>query len=151
MKLELQSTASFLVHVLRGKGPSELQLQKFFICCMKIMYQRMRNCWFPENPLKGSGFRCICINTKIDPIIEEICKVCCLSSTIFHIIFPLGIIICINPKEVSYCIGENGQICVIYEENMWQPFLKLIPYTNYRKKWKLFICKVMQTTFFNFL
>lgn len=126
MKLELESAAFFLVHILQSSRHLlyKSELKKFYHSFKNIMQKKIRNLWFPENPLKGSNFRCIRINDKIDPVIEESCKASCIPTSLFRMVFPLGLILWINPKEVSYRIGENGKICVIYKENEWVPFIK---------------------------
>ena len=117
MKLELLSTSNFLVHLIRlGKqNVGESQLQKFHENLIEVLKRRYRDHWFPEKPFKGSGYRCIRINGKMDPIIGQVGEKCGLSSTFLHATFPSELTMWIDPLEVSYRIGENGSICVLYE------------------------------------
>lgn len=130
MKLELQSASNFLVHLIRlaRQNVGEAQLAKFRDCLIDVFRRRYRDHWFPEKPFKGSGYRCIRINGKMDPMIGQAGEACGLSSTFLHRIFPSELTMWIDPLEVSYRIGENGSICVLYEHKEgvtepWRPAL----------------------------
>jgi len=117
MKLELQSAANFLVHLVRlgRRNIPEAQLEKFRQCLQEVLRRRYRDHWFPEKPFKGSGYRCIRINGKMDPVIAQAAESCTLSPLLLHQTFPSELTMWIDPLEVSYRIGENGSICVLYE------------------------------------
>jgi len=128
MKLELLSASNFLVHLIRlgRRNVGESQLQKFRECLIEVLKRRYRDHWFPEKPFKGSGYRCIRINGKMDPIIGQAGDRCGLSSNFLHQTFPSELTMWIDPLEVSYRIGENGSICVLYEakddvKEPWMP------------------------------
>ena len=135
MKLELLSASNFLVHLIRlgRRNVSESQLSKFRDCLIEILRRRYRDHWFPEKPFKGSGYRCIRINGKMDSIIGQAGEGCGLSSTFLHQTFPSELTMWIDPLEVSYRIGENGSICVLYEykEGVSEPWK---PSTNLNNK-----------------
>jgi len=135
MKLELLSASNFLVHLIRlgRRNVSESQLSKFRDCLIEVLRRRYRDHWFPEKPFKGSGYRCIRINGKMDPIIGQAGEGCGLSSTFLHTTFPSELTMWIDPLEVSYRIGENGSICVLYEykEGVLEPWK---PSTNLNNK-----------------
>ncbi len=117
MKLELQSASNFLVHLIRlgRRNINETQLEKFRHALIEALRRRYRDHWFPEKPFKGSGYRCIRINGKMDPVISQAGESCGLSPQLIHSIFPSELTMWIDPQEVSYRIGENGSICVLYE------------------------------------
>jgi len=128
MKLELLSASNFLVHLVRlaRRNVPESQLQKFHECLIEVLRRRYRDHWFPEKPFKGSGFRCIRINGKFDQLIGSAGEAAGLSSKFLHSIFPSELTLWIDPLEVSYRIGENGSICVLYEHKdgvtePWRP------------------------------
>lgn len=132
MKLELMSASNFLVHLIRlgRRNVSEGQLTKFRDSLIDVLRRRYRDHWFPEKPFKGSGYRCIRINGKMDPIIGQAGDTCGLSSTFLHQTFPSELTMWIDPLEVSYRIGENGSICVLYEYKesvceAWKPSTNL--------------------------
>ena len=128
MKLELLSAANFLVHLIRlaRRNVGESRLQKFRDCLIEVLRRRYRDRWFPEKPFKGSGYRCIRINGKLDPIIGQAGKGCGLSTTFLQETFPSELTLWIDPLEVTYRMGENGSICVLYEykegiSEPWKP------------------------------
>lgn len=117
MKLELQSAANFLVHLIKlGKGNvNENQLEKFKLALVEVLRRRYCDHWFPEKPFKGTGYRCIRINNKMDPVIAQGSESCGLSAALVHSTFPSELTMWIDPLEVTYRIGENGSICILYE------------------------------------
>lgn len=117
MKLELQSAANFLIHLIRlgRRNIGENQLEKFRLALVEVLRRRYRDHWFPERPFKGSGYRCIRINGKMDPVIMQAGEACGLSAQLIHATFPSELTMWIDPLEVSYRIGENGSVCVLYE------------------------------------
>lgn len=128
MKLELQSAANFLVHLIRRKHTgSDVQLEKFRVAIVEVLRRRYRDHWFPDKPCKGSGYRCIRINGRVDPIIAQAAEIVGMPANTIHQTFPSELTMWIDPLEVSYRIGENGSICVLYEykENVpaapWRP------------------------------
>ena len=126
MKLEVQSASNFLTHIVRlsKRNVSESKLGKFRNSLIEVLRRRYRDHWFPEKPFKGAGYRCIRINSKMDPIIGQAADNCGLSSQFLSQIFPSELTMWINPREVQYRIGENGSIRVLYEykENVTEPW-----------------------------
>ena len=116
MLVEVESAANFLSDLLsRSQRVSQKQLQAFrqsIITCLVNSYQKH---WFPEQPFKGSAFRCLRINHKMDPLVFRAAEECGLQRELE--ILPNELTLWVDPKEVSYRIGENGSICVIYEDS----------------------------------
>ncbi|XP_010219514.1 PREDICTED: protein BTG2 [Tinamus guttatus] len=77
--------------------------------------------WFPEKPFKGSGYRCIRINHKMDPIISKAASHIGLSLPQLYQLLPSELTLWVDPYEVSYRIGEDGSICVLYEAAATKP------------------------------
>jgi len=118
MKLELQSASNFLVHLVKLSSRisvAEEKLVKFRDSLVEVLRRRYRDHWFPEKPFKGSGYRCIRINGRMDPVIAQAGEACGLDPSVIHATFPSELTMWIDPLEVSYRIGENGSICVLYE------------------------------------
>jgi len=117
MKVELNSAANFLVHLLRlGRcQASDPQLEKFRLALLEVLKRRYREHWFPERPFKGSGYRCLRINGKLDPVLCQAADSTCIAQNLLHSAFPSELTMWIDPLEVSYRIGENGSICVLYD------------------------------------
>jgi protein Tob/BTG len=126
MNLELTSASNFLVHLIRlsRRIHNDTQLEKFRMALVEVLKRRYRDHWFPEKPFKGSGYRCIRINGRMDPVIAQAAECCQLSPQSLHQTFPSELTMWIDPKEVSYRIGENGSICVLYEfkEGVTEPW-----------------------------
>lgn len=71
--------------------------------------------WFPDRPQKGSGYRCIRINHEMDPLIGRAAGRIGLTSGQLFSLLPRELTLWVDPYEVSYRIGEDGSICVLYE------------------------------------
>ncbi|XP_043485161.1 protein BTG2-like [Leptopilina heterotoma] len=118
MRLEIVSAADFLVDLLRMQTGqvTERQLELFKTSLTEVLKRRYRDHWFPDRPNRGSGYRCIRINGKMDPVIAQAGANVGLVPTVLHSLFPTEFTMWIDPAEVSYRIGENGSICVLYEK-----------------------------------
>ena len=66
----------------------------------------------------------------MDPVIAQAAEVASLDSTQIHTTFPSELTLWIDPMEVSYRIGENGSISILYEfkedciNEPWRPNMK---------------------------
>lgn len=120
MRVEVTSAANFLVRLLRlnkeSAVVSDQQLEVFRSALIETLRIRYQEHWFPEKPCKGSGYRCIRINGKMDPVLAHAGGLVGLPGQFLHTLFPSELTMWIDPREVSYRIGENGSICVLYDE-----------------------------------
>ena len=120
MRIEVTSAANFLVRLLRLNKESNVlsdhQLEMYRAALIETLRTRYREHWFPEKPCKGSGYRCIRINGKMDPVLVQAGGLVGLPGNFLHTLFPSELTMWIDPREVSYRIGENGSICVLYDE-----------------------------------
>lgn len=129
MKPEILSAANFLVHLIRlaKKGISEAHLTQFHKNIIKVLTRRYRDHWIPDKPFKGSGFRCIRCNQKLDPVIGEAGESVGLSNKLLQQVLPAELTLWIDPMQVSYRIGNNGSTYTIYEyqeeTTEWNPCL----------------------------
>jgi len=63
----------------------------------------------------------------MDPVIAQAGEACGINPDVIHATFPSELTMWIDPLEVSYRIGENGSICVLYEfkdngsNDPWRP------------------------------
>lgn len=119
MKLEVHSAADFLMNLLRvkqgTKSPDDNQLQGFKGSLESLLVLRYRSHWYPDVPTKGSGYRCIRINGKMDPLIAQAGVSVGLTPNTLRKMLPPELTLWIDPEEVAYRIGENGSICVLYD------------------------------------
>lgn len=91
--------------------------------------------WFPKKPWKGTSYRCIRINERMDTIIEQAGKYCGFSPNFLHQTLPM-LIMWIDPLQVSFKIGCSSSICILYQykEGQLQPWR---PLKNFSKKSRL--------------
>ncbi|XP_040200075.1 protein BTG1 [Rana temporaria] len=116
MKPEIIAAVGFLSKFLRTKGlMDDRELQTFNMSLQELLVEHYRHHWFPEKPTKGSAYRCIRINHKMDPLIGQAADRIGLSSQEMFKLLPSELTLWIDPYEVSYRIGEDGSICVLYE------------------------------------
>jgi len=118
MRIEIKSAANFLVDLARlnNGGLNEEQLERFKENVTSILLRHYTDHWFPDRPFKGSGYRCIRINGTLDPLIARAGYMMGLAMSFLRSLFPKELTMWVDPQEVAYRIGENGSICVLYEE-----------------------------------
>ncbi|XP_005112125.1 maternal B9.10 protein [Aplysia californica] len=92
-----------------NKHISESKLASFITILTDLLFKRYENNWYPENPDRGSGFRCIRVNTQsIDPTIKESMKRA--SIVLPGELLATEVTIWVDPGVVSVRIGEDGSI-----------------------------------------
>ncbi|KAI7790804.1 protein BTG2 [Triplophysa rosa] len=113
---EVSAAASFVCRLLRSRGHlSDVQLQVFRDCLAQALGEHYQHHWFPDRPQKGSGYRCIRINHEMDPLIGRAAGRIGLTAAQLFALLPRELTLWVDPYEVSYRIGEDGSICVLYE------------------------------------
>lgn len=116
MRVEVQKASHFLTNLVRIHSKSETaRLEHFCHKLEDMLCDHYQQHWFPEKPCKGSGYRCIRINHKMDPILSRAGSECGWAEEVLPSLFPSELTMWIDPREVSYRIGENGSICVLYD------------------------------------
>ncbi|XP_068057492.1 protein BTG1-like [Anomalospiza imberbis] len=116
MSTEISTAAAFVTRLLRAAGGvGEEQLQRFCECLQEAMHEHYKNHWYPLMPSKGSGYRCIRIDHTLDPLIGKAAGMVGLSHKRLLQLLPSDLSLWVDPFEVSYRIGEDGSICVLYE------------------------------------
>uniref|UniRef100_A0A8C4PYK1 B-cell translocation gene 1, anti-proliferative n=1 Tax=Eptatretus burgeri TaxID=7764 RepID=A0A8C4PYK1_EPTBU len=115
MKLEIESAVTFVASLLRASSLHDPQLDSFSRSLCQLLAERYQQHWFPDKPCKGSAYRCIRINHKMDPLLGQAAICIGLSTEQLFRLLPRELTLWIDPFEVSYRIGEDGSICVLYE------------------------------------
>lgn len=88
---------------------SESKLANFITILTELLFNRYEKNWYPENPDRGSGYRCIRVNTQcIDPTIKESMKRA--SINLPGELMASELTIWVDPGVVSVRIGEDGSI-----------------------------------------
>ncbi|CAK6961323.1 protein BTG1 [Scomber scombrus] len=127
MKPEITAAVGFLSRFLRVKGHvNDRQVQTFNQSLQDILSEHYKHHWFPDRPCKGSGYRCIRINHKMDPLVGQAGQRIGLTIQQLYMLLPSELTLWVDPFEVSYRIGEDGSICVLYES---QPGPMIMPVT----------------------
>ncbi|XP_055510969.1 protein BTG2-like [Leucoraja erinacea] len=114
--MEIAAAVGFVSRLLRNTGlVSPTQIHVFGRSLQDALAEHYRHHWFPDKPCKGSAYRCIRINHKMDPLIGRAASRIGLSSQQLYKLLPSELTLWVDPFEVSYRIGEDGSICVLYE------------------------------------
>jgi len=134
MNLEVLSATNFIVNLLRNGreeiGENELGILRKSL--MEVIRGRISKHWHPSKPLRGSGYRCIRINGRLDPVIEKAGRMSGVSQEVLKQGLPGELTVWIDPGEVGYRFGENhGSYCVLWkkgegnDEEPWTPSTNL--------------------------
>ena len=126
MKHELKCVANFLIKMIISNWSlviehledkiddiPDIELLNYWIT--RLLRMRYREHWFPERPGKCSGYRCIRINSKMDPIIQQALELSGLPINGIRLIFPKELTIWIDPNEVTYRI-DGSDIFLLYPD-----------------------------------
>lgn len=113
---EVDSAVGFLAKILSTNMNSN-RMDCFKEMMQMVMVDHYQNHWFPEKPFKGSGYRCIrIVNNRMDPLVARAGATIGLSEEDLLGILPPEFTLWVDPREVSYRIGEEGSIGVLYGE-----------------------------------
>lgn len=118
MKREVYSAVNFLArlaHTTNRKVDPGL-VDNFSRVLVNVLCERFDTHWFPEKPFKGSGYRCVRITQLgMDPVLAKAGEQVGMSPENLYNLLPHELALWIDPAEVSYRIGEEGSICVLYD------------------------------------
>ncbi|MRA76107.1 hypothetical protein GH890_32280, partial [Bacillus thuringiensis] len=68
---------------------------------------------------KGSGYRCIrIVNNKMDPLLDKAGAASGVSENELLTFLPSELTVWVDPSEVSYRIGEDGSIGVLFGDDV---------------------------------
>ena len=109
MREEVHCACEFLSRMLETRNLPVQFVRLFKKGLEELLLTRFENHWDTANPSKGSAYRCIRINGRLDPVIREAAKVTGLSDISTYL--PAEFTMWIDPREVSYRFGEEGSIC----------------------------------------
>lgn len=116
MKTEVRLACGFVSTLMRqNRNISEQQMDAFRTKLEELLCARYKHHWHPQNPLLGSGYRCIRINHNCDPIIAEAAQASGVKKY-DDLNLPEELTLWVDPRDVSYRIGENGSICRLIDD-----------------------------------
>ncbi|RXN31304.1 Tob1-like protein [Labeo rohita] len=116
MQLEIQVALNFIISYLYNKLPRR-RVNIFGEELERQLKKKYEGHWYPDKPYKGSGFRCIHVGEKVDPVVEEAAKESGLDIEDVRNNLPQDLSVWIDPFEVSYQIGEKGAVKVLYVDD----------------------------------
>lgn len=115
MREEVNNAVEFLVRMMGGARTAQHVIADFSQSLTSVLEEHYNNHWFPEKPFKGSAYRCIrIVNHKMDPLLSKAGRNSGLSDGSLHRMLPAEFTMWIDPAEVSYRIGEEGSIGLVY-------------------------------------
>jgi len=106
---------NFLIRFLYNKLPRR-RVDIFADELAKELAKKFRGHWYPSKPSKGSGYRCLLISHSLDPVLVAATKESGLDLADVKSHLPEKLSLWIDPREVSYRIGENGSVNIIYQK-----------------------------------
>lgn len=109
MRTEVACACEFICRMLISRHVPIQFIKPFSHKLEEVLTERFKEHWHPENPRKGSAYRCIRINGKMDPVVKDAAKVTGLSN--IGRFLPREFTMWIDPNDVSYRFGEDGSIC----------------------------------------
>eukprot|EP00794_Sanderia_malayensis_P012662 gene12662-13962_t len=110
----------FLSLIQKQRLHEDVVLENFSNRLSEELRSKFKGHWYPETPDKGSGYRCIRVNSvKSDSLVQKIAE----DTGVARIrdSLPAELTLWIDPGEVSYRIGEEGSICRHYHAATEQP------------------------------
>ncbi|CAM2101969.1 unnamed protein product [Caretta caretta] len=116
MQVEIQVALNFIISYLYNKLPRR-RVNIFGEELERLLKKKYEGHWYPEKPYKGSGYRCIHVGEKVDPVIEQASKESGLDIDDVRGNLPQDLSVWIDPFEVSYQIGEKGPVKVLYVDD----------------------------------
>ncbi|XP_019714952.1 protein Tob1-like [Hippocampus comes] len=116
MQLEIQVALNFIISYLYNKLPRR-RVNIFGEELESLLRKKYEGHWYPDKPYKGSGFRCIHVGEKVDPVVEQAAKESGLAIEDVRNNLPQDLSVWIDPFEVSYQIGEKGAVKVLYVDD----------------------------------
>ncbi len=102
MRGEVSVAASFITRLIQlsdsENGINKKQLEVFRERLIQLLCDRFNNHWFPDNPNRGQGYRCIRLNKsdRKDSVIDRAANECGLTYEQLHL--PTELTIWVDPK-----------------------------------------------------
>ncbi|XP_786322.2 protein BTG1 [Strongylocentrotus purpuratus] len=118
MKSEIYSAVNFVARLLQttNRNVDPALVDNFSRVLVNCLCEKFDTHWFPEKPFKGSAYRCVRITQLgMDPVVGKAGEAVGMSHEALYNLLPHELTVWIDPSEVSYRIGEEGSICVLYD------------------------------------
>uniref|UniRef100_A0AAZ3RXP8 Anti-proliferative protein domain-containing protein n=1 Tax=Oncorhynchus tshawytscha TaxID=74940 RepID=A0AAZ3RXP8_ONCTS len=116
MQLEIQVALNFIISYLYNKLPRR-RVNIFGEELERQLKKKYDGHWYTDKPYKGSGYRCLHVGEKVDPVVEQAAKESGLDLDDVRDNLPQDLSVWIDPFEVSYQLGEKGPVKVLYVDD----------------------------------
>lgn len=106
---EISAAVIFLVRLIeRSENFNQEQLEDFKERLSQMLAERFENHWFPDQPCRGQGYRCIRVNERDprDATLERAAVACGFKYEDLKL--PVELTIWVDPNEVCCRFGEHG-------------------------------------------
>ncbi|KDR13273.1 Protein BTG3, partial [Zootermopsis nevadensis] len=112
---EISAAVIFLARLIeRSENFNQEQLEDFKEHLSQLLVERFENHWFPDQPCKGQGYRCIRVNERDprDATLERAAIACGFRYEDLKL--PVELTIWVDPNEVCCRFGEHrGSYCTL--------------------------------------
>ena len=116
MHVEIQVALNFLISFLYNKLPRR-RVNQFGEELEAALKAKFANHWYPDQPAKGSAYRCLKTANPLDPVFEIAARNCGLELVDIQEYLPAELTIWVEPGEVSYRMSEKSPVKLLYQEN----------------------------------
>eukprot|EP00794_Sanderia_malayensis_P009118 gene9118-10091_t len=116
MDVEIRIAVEFLLSFVVKKFQN-IETKDFVDVLIKLLRERFQGHWYPQKPNKGSAYRCITLNEQLDNVLVNAAAQSGFDTQLLKACLPLKLDLWIDPKEISYRIGEHGSVTQIYRED----------------------------------
>ncbi|XP_003744462.1 protein Tob1 [Galendromus occidentalis] len=114
--MELQVALNFLISFLYNKLPRR-RVNHFGEELEKALQVKFQGHWYPDQPFKGSAYRCVKTTPPLDPVFAIAARESGVDIRDIEENLPQELSIWIDPGEVSYQMSEKGPVKVLYSES----------------------------------
>ncbi len=152
MLQEVRSAVNFVTNILQKGNIDVGTVETFKQALYNFLCIHYQNHWFPEKPNKGSAYRCLrIVNKKMDPLILRAGNHCGISELQLMRLFPSELTVWVDPNEVSYRIGEDGSIGVLFEEDNRESSSPEVPATAPQTSYlhQMYMYQNLRSMYFN--
>ncbi len=105
MDLELRIAVEFLLSFVVKKF-KDIDTKNFVEVLIKTLSEKFQGHWYPDQPSKGSAYRCISLNDQLDNVLIRSAAESGFDLDLLKSSLPLRLNVWIDPKEISYRIGK---------------------------------------------
>ncbi|CAF0990585.1 unnamed protein product [Didymodactylos carnosus] len=109
MQVEIETGVNYFVGLLieYGEGLTQQNLEQFKNSLINILSSRYINHWYPQYPHRGEAYRCLTVNTNLDPTLFRACQEANIEPELLKCCLPKKLFLWIDPGHVSCRVGNE--------------------------------------------